>query len=86
MATDTKGRGPEREGKRVRMHFVNGEVCEMKLCLVEVHENCQFCDGYAWFVYDVISTNRPELYKILPGNASFAGRFEDIEHFEVLAE
>jgi len=86
MATDTHGLLPEYEGKRLRMYFGDGETCEMKLLNVEVHEDCEFCDGYAWFIYDVISTNRPERYKAPPGRAVYCGRFEDIERFEVIAE
>ena len=68
------------------MRFVDGEVSDIKLLHFEVHENCEFCDGYEWFVYDVLSTNRPERYKDPLASAAYSGRFEDIESFEVLGD
>ncbi len=86
MPTDTHGLSAEHEGKRLRMHFLDGEVCEIKLLHFEVHENCEFCEGYAWFMYDIISTNRPDRYNDLSGKCAYSSQFEEIESFEVLGD
>jgi len=86
MATDTRGQAREHEGLRLRVYFAGVEVSEIKLVHVEVHENCEYCEGYAWFVYDLISTNRPELYKTPAGGCAYSGKFENIERFEVIGK
>jgi hypothetical protein len=63
MATDAKGLTQSLEGKKLRLFFQGGEICDVILVSVNVHESCPFCDGYADFFYDVISTNRPDKYK-----------------------
>jgi hypothetical protein len=60
---DTKGLTNDLKGKELRLFFQGGEICEAILLLVDVHENCQFGDDYADFVYEIISTNQPEKYK-----------------------
>jgi len=59
-ASDTKGLTPEIEGKKLRLFFDGGEICEVVLLTVNIHENCSFGDDYADFYSDVISSNKPE--------------------------
>jgi len=66
------------------MYFMDGEVSEIKLLHLDVHENCELCEGYASFIYDIKSTNRPDRYKALWDKSTYSGRFEDIKRFEVL--
>ncbi|HVA18084.1 MAG TPA: hypothetical protein VMV59_10290 [Candidatus Dormibacteraeota bacterium] len=63
MPIDTKGLTRDVEGKKLRLFFDGGEICEVVLLTVNVHENCSFGDDYADFYYDVISSNRPDRYK-----------------------
>ena len=86
MATYTHGEAPQHEGLQLRVYFAGGEVSEIKLVHVEVHENCEYCEGYAWFVYDLISTNCPELYKTPAGGCAYSSKFEKIERFEVIGK
>jgi len=63
MATDTKGLSQNLEGRKLRLFFHGGEICEVFLVSVNIHENCPFGDDYADFFYRVISTNRPGNYR-----------------------
>ena len=87
MPTDTKGLSQNLEGKRLRLFFRDGEICDAILVSVNVHENCSFGDGYADFFYDVISTNRPDRYKgdepKIP-KPVYAAEFEFLDHWESL--
>jgi hypothetical protein len=86
MAIDTHGLSAQHEGKRLRMRFADGEVSEIKLLNLEVHENCEFCIGYALFLYDIISTNRTDRYKKLSGSCVYSAELKDVESFEVLGD
>ena len=77
---------PEQEGKRLRMYFVGGEVSEIKWVHVDVHENGEYCEGYASFLYDLIATDRPGLCKAPAGGCAYSGKFQGIERFEVIGE
>ena len=80
---DTRGLSPQLEGKKLRVYFIDGEVCEVKLLSLELHENCHLCDGYTGFIYDLLSTNRPEEYTTEASSSAYWGNFEDIERVEV---
>ena len=84
MATDTKGLSRELEGKVVRIYFQNGEIAEVKLVSFDLHKNCPFGDEYAGIIYDVIKTNRPEIYKVDPATCGFWAEFQNIEKFELI--
>jgi|GEM_PF-5735528 len=85
--TDTRGLTADLQGKQLRLFFRDGEVCDVKLAMVEVHEDCHLCEGYAGIIYDLISTNRPERYRAnyeKYEKFSCWANFEDIERFETL--
>ncbi len=87
MAIDTKGLSRNLEGKKLRLFFRGGEVCEVILVSVNTHENCTFEDSYGDFFYDVISTNRPDKYKggetKIP-KPMYAAEFEFLDRWENL--
>ena len=83
-ATDTKGLSSEFEGKVLRIFFKDGGIAELKLLNFELHENCEYCEGYAGIIYDVVRTNCP---KDCPGQKPGACCWADlteIEKFELV--
>ena len=84
MPTDTKGFGPELEGKVLRVFFRDGQVTELKLIHFDLHENCEHCDGYAGIVYDVIQANRPKDCRDQKPGACCWADFSEIEKFELV--
>jgi len=87
MATDTKGLSQELAGRKLRLYFQDREICEAILVSVDVHENCPFGDDYADFVYDIISTNRPDKYKTDKANKPkpvYAAAFKFLDRWEFL--
>ena len=83
MATDTKGLGPELEGKVLRVFFKDGEITELKLLHFDLHEDCEFGDDNAGIIFDLIRTNRPEEYTD-PKVGVFWSDFTEIEKFELV--
>jgi hypothetical protein len=84
---DTKGLTKDLEGKKLRLYFHGGEVCDAKLLLVDVHENCPFGDDYADFIYDVISTNQPGKYDghdSKEPSSVYSAEFGHLERWEIL--
>jgi hypothetical protein len=81
---DTHGLTPEMEGKKLKVHFRDGEVSVIKLTLLEIHVDCHLCDGYTGFIYDLIDSTTPEKYAGTAEKSSFWGHFEDIERVELL--
>ncbi len=86
MATDTKGLSRELEGKVLRVYFKDGVVDEIRLVAFELHENCQFGDEYRGIIYDLIHTNRPDVYMKDPKSCSFWAELDDIERIEVIPD
>lgn len=87
MAIDTKGLTRDLEGRKLRLFFDGGEVCEVVLLSVNVHENCRFSDDYADFFYDVISSNKPEKYKDdakKTPKPAYSAEFKHLNHWEPL--
>ena len=81
---DTKGLTPAMEGKRLRLFFRGGEVCEAVLLSVNVHGDCPFCAGYADFWYHVTSSNQPASYANDKPDAGYAAEFPWLEKWELL--
>jgi hypothetical protein len=70
----------EFQDKRLRVEFIDGQIAEIRLLLVSECDQHKACNG---IVYDIISSNRPDLLK--PGSAYWA----DIAHvksFEFLGD
>jgi hypothetical protein len=83
MATDTKGLSPELEGKVLRIFFKDGVIAELKLLHFDLHENCEYCDGYAGIIYDLIQFNHPKDFPV-PKSACCWADFTEIEKFELV--
>jgi hypothetical protein len=82
---DTKGLSNDLKGKKLRLFFQGGEVCEAVLLLVDIHENCEFGDDYADLVYDVMSTNRPEKYDLSgTKNPVYSAQFSHLDKWELI--
>ncbi|HLV97014.1 MAG TPA: hypothetical protein VKS44_17610 [Candidatus Acidoferrales bacterium] len=87
MATDTKGLSRQLEGRKLRLFFEGGEICEAVLLAVDVHEHCPVGDDYAEFYYDVICSNKPEKYKVVIKKTPkpvFAAEFKCLSGWELL--
>jgi hypothetical protein len=82
MPTDTKGFGPELEGKVLRVFFRDGQVTELKLLIFELHENCNIAMVMPGIIYDVIQANRPKDFPDQKTGACWLGRSYKIERFE----
>jgi hypothetical protein len=63
MAADTKGLSQNLEGSKLRLFFQGGEISDVVLVSVNIHENCAFGDDHADFFYELMSTNRPDKYR-----------------------
>ena len=87
MATDTKGLSHDLAGRKLRLFFQEGEVADVVLVSVNIHENCAFGDDHADFFYELISTNQPEKYQ--SGEAKtpkpiYVSEFKSLERWEPL--
>ena len=83
---DTKGLSSNLEGKKLRLFFDEGEICEAVLLSINVHEDCSFGDDHADFYYDVISSNRPDRYKDARNAPKrvYAAEFKHLDRWELL--
>ena len=87
MATDAKGLSQNLEGSKLRLFFQEGEVSDVVLVSVNIHEGCAFGDDRADFFYELISTNRPDRYR---GNETtspkpiYASEFRFLDRWEAL--
>jgi hypothetical protein len=57
MNFDMKGFSVEHQGKRLRIEFTDGEICEgdlVMLCTCNEHATC------CGIIFDLLRTNRPE--------------------------
>jgi len=84
MTIDTKGLSPELEGKALRIFFQDGEIAEIKLVHFDLLENCEFGDHSEGIIYDLMKTNRPEIYKANPTTSAHWADFTEIEKFELV--
>ena len=76
----------EHEGKRLRIEFTDGEVCEGKLIHVETCTEHASCCG---IIFDMLATNQPEKHKrafeASPHPATWSG-IEFVKGFEVIGD
>ncbi len=84
MAADTHGLTSDLEGKVIKVFFKDGEICNLKLLHLDIHEDCPHCSGYAGIIYDLVGTNRPEKYTLPPVKSAFWADLDEIEHFETV--
>jgi len=71
------------EGRRLRLFFPDGDICEGQIVSVPAHDSCDGCNG---FVYDLIATTKPERYaqmNVKVGDALWT-RFEDLQGYEMM--
>jgi hypothetical protein len=80
MNFDMRGLWAEHQGKRLRIEFTDGEICEADLLMLSTcHEHADCCG----ITFDLLRTNRPEKHQ----HASPAAVWSEIEFvksFEVL--
>jgi hypothetical protein len=71
------------EGKSLRIGFADGEIAEIKLLCVMIHDCHEDCNV---FVYDVISTNQNQKYTPSSMANAMLGHFEDIVSIELIGD
>jgi hypothetical protein len=84
MAFDTKGFRREHEGKRLRIEFNDGEVCEGDLISVSKCDEHASCCG---IVFDLWKSNKPEKYSQAvqqKAHPALWSEMEFVKTFEVL--
>jgi hypothetical protein len=84
MKFDMRGFSPEHQGKRLRIEFTDGEICEAKLLMLSTcHEHADCCG----ITFDLLRTNRPEKHantlQSIPPVAIWS-EIEFVKSFEVL--
>jgi hypothetical protein len=86
MEFDIHGISLEREGKRLRIEFTDGEVCEGKLIhLATCNEHASCCG----IIFDMLATNQPEKHKRAFERSSHPAIWSEIEfvrNFEVIGD
>ncbi len=70
----------EHQDKKLHVVFNDGEIVDLNISLVNECNEPEDCRG---FVYDLITTNRPE--RVKQGSAHWAHQ-KDIESFAVIGE
>jgi hypothetical protein len=84
MSFDMKGLSAEHQGKRLRIEFADGEICEgnlLMLCTCDEHTTC------CGIIFDLLRTNRAEKYQHALQSEPPAAIWSEIElvkSFEVL--
>jgi hypothetical protein len=84
MNFDMKGLSTEHQGKRLRIEFTDGEVCETELLLLSTCQEHADCCG---ITFDLLRTNRPEKHqRVLQSTPQPAiwSEIEFVKSFEVL--
>ena len=86
MNFDMKGLSAEHQGKRLRIEFTDGEICEgdlVMLCTCDEHAPC------CGIVFDLWTPNRPTKYTGAFEKSAHPAVWSEIEfvkHFEVLGK
>jgi hypothetical protein len=80
MHFDMKGFSKEHTGKRLKIEFMDGEICEGELLEVSSCDEHADCCG---IVFDLISTNVPERYQDAFKRSAWA-EVNKMKQFEVL--
>jgi hypothetical protein len=83
MAIDFEQFAAWRDGKRVRIKFLDGEVAEVAVVAVALPNEYDNTPESWGVVYDVISTNRP---RNEPKSRTNWSRLDEIESFEIIEE
>jgi hypothetical protein len=86
MNFDMKGLSAEHQGKRLRIEYTDGEICEgdlVMLCTCDEHAPC------CGIVFDLWTTNQPTKYTGAFEKSAHPAVWSEIEfvkHFEVLGK
>ena len=86
MNFDMKGLSAEQQGKRLRIEFTDGEICEgdlVMLCTCDEHAPC------CGIVFDLWTPNRPTKYTGAFEKSAHPAVWSEIEfvkHFEALGK
>jgi hypothetical protein len=76
MEFDMRGIGPEHEGKRLRIEFTDGEICEGELDSVCTGNEHSACCG---IIFESHTTNRPENHESALERTSHPAIWSEIE-------
>jgi hypothetical protein len=80
---ETHGVTKEMEGKRLRICFVDGEIAEIKLNTVMLHDCHEDCNG---FILYLVSTNQTQKYEKSTFAEARWGHFQDVSSIEQLGD